>query len=528
MTSSTPKLAAAEIATRLSSREIKIKHSQALELVAAGIGTDRHNLARMITLPTLVNVNTRLLTSAATVIARHDLERRATIIETTTAVLLNQPECSDATAEPSVHLAEGKIDIVITASELADPASFLASDRGQMIVDAVLEHQHYARWSRDGSSISDDKLASIANDAIGLQRLAKSADEHKFAAERAMVRHLRPNTTEEWWWYEGRSDWTSVSDALAEAVEEAGIEGFDAEEWSEAFEDIAIERLSAEDTSTPDCLLSSHDRVEIMFWLHGPDHSIDDLCEIAGPWPDAARVQINDQFQFALGKLGHTIGDWRKHVASKEASYLSGKRVSRKQAIATVNGEKRPLVSLDELKVIVDNGCTQFFGLVLYAWVPLADVLEMDMTRPVRITNPRVALYNPYAGTFMEAGTSPGAVVVQDGVDGEFTGLVGSSPRDICGMVMNRFEGRLECDAWARERDASDAAFKEHAARIGLRQAYPGLQIHWQRKVGTPTTLVAQVSFGDGSGRTEQQVVEARFTGDGPPAIVIQPKEARA
>jgi hypothetical protein len=525
---STPKIAASEIRKRLDARDIAIKHSQALELVAAGIGTDRHNLAQMRNLPEMSRVNLKLLTSVASVIARHDLDRRSAIIETTTAVLMQQPDSDALASAQVVHFVHGGIDVVITAAELADPGAFLQTEKARPIIDELLKDQYFSRWESNSSGLSEKTCNAIASDAIELLRSATTPAERKFAAESAMCAHLRPNTIENWWWHEGRSAWDSIADALADAVEEAGVEGYDAEDWSWAIEDLASQRLNDADDSTPDVALSSFDRVEMMFWLIAPGTSVDDLCHIAGPWPEAARVQLNDQFQFALSKLGHTITDWRRHVGSKEASHLTGLRRSRKDAISLVGGEQRPLVSLDDLVTIVDNGCTQYFGLVLYAWVPLADVLELDMSQPVRLTNPRVALYNPYAGTFMEAGQTSGAVVVQDGRDGEFNALVGYSPRDICGLVMTGFEGNLENEEWAAARDASTAAFKDHVSRIGLRQAYPGLKIHWQRKADKPSSLVADVYFGSATGRMERQVVEADLSSGDVPAIIIHPAAAQA
>ena len=88
-----PKTAARAVASRLSQNDIAIKHVQALDLVAAGCGyQDRSKLADLAALPVLRKVNIKLLTSAATVLARHDDIRRRTIIDTTTDVLVRTTE----------------------------------------------------------------------------------------------------------------------------------------------------------------------------------------------------------------------------------------------------------------------------------------------------------------------------------------------------------------------------------------------------------------------------------------------------
>lgn len=99
-----PKTAAREIAGRLTFHDIEIKHTQALDLVAAGCGfASRHLLAKVKELPKLKSVNAGLLTSAATVLARHDLGRRATMIEQTTDVLMPGRTQADRNREHAVR-----------------------------------------------------------------------------------------------------------------------------------------------------------------------------------------------------------------------------------------------------------------------------------------------------------------------------------------------------------------------------------------------------------------------------------------
>ncbi len=84
-----PKTAARQVASRLSETSIQVKHVQALDLVAAACGfQDRSKLKDLSELPVLKRVNSGLLDSAASVLARHDLARRTTIVNVTTEVVM--------------------------------------------------------------------------------------------------------------------------------------------------------------------------------------------------------------------------------------------------------------------------------------------------------------------------------------------------------------------------------------------------------------------------------------------------------
>src|SRR3546814_7473571 len=65
----------------LAAQSIRIKHVQALDLIAAGIGlANRHVLATLPNLKPIQRVNIQLLTSAATAIALNDGASRQNII----------------------------------------------------------------------------------------------------------------------------------------------------------------------------------------------------------------------------------------------------------------------------------------------------------------------------------------------------------------------------------------------------------------------------------------------------------------
>src|SRR3546814_15244246 len=80
----------------LAAQSIRIKHVQALDLIAAGIGlANRHVLATLPNLKPIQRVNIQLLTSAATALALHDVARRRTIIVETSELLQKHATSKD-------------------------------------------------------------------------------------------------------------------------------------------------------------------------------------------------------------------------------------------------------------------------------------------------------------------------------------------------------------------------------------------------------------------------------------------------
>lgn len=423
-----------------------------------------------------------------------------------------------------IRLVHGSIDMRITSRDLADPESFLASDEAKPLIDAMVADSCFTRWESSRSLLPEDKTQAIVNDFLSYLRAAKTDEERRFAKERALVENLSHADPEDEWHQTGIETWRPIQDAIDEAVEEAGIDGYDADEWRNAAASAFERRMIDDDDSTPEGMISSFDKVEIMFWLVAPKASTDDLCTIAGPWPDAKRVGITDEFQFALAKLGWTITDWRNHVGSKEPSELNGKRPPRGTGQGfpgAVDGSLDPLVSLDSLVEVIDNGCTQFFGLVLYAYVPLSDVLDIDLKRHMSFSKAHVALYNPYAGTFMSTEARPGPVVVMDGVDGRFEGLLGASPKDFCGMIMDGFDARLVDHAKDVACRNAREAVKAELPGMGLKLTYPGHALHWQWTDDSRTALVTTIGVDDAARRYSVKDVTVSVSGTDVTAVSI-------
>lgn len=375
-----PKTAARTVAARLSEKQISIKHVQALDLVAAGCGyQDRSKLSALDQLPALKKVNIKLLTSAATILAKHDLDRRQTIVDTTTNVLI-----------PNASL--------LTTQTPADLPALSATVR----LD-------------DGSRTVSFNAAPVLS----------------WFAPSSIIELISPNSSE------------------------------------------------------------------------------DDLIEIDATYPDPASVRITDEFQFALAKLGWTTSQWRDHTKSKMASHLSGTRPARGTGHSFAgdnSGSKGPLISLEKLVEIIENGCTNYFGIVLYGIVPLQDLIDLDLSRPMAFERAHIAVYNAYAGTFMDTNGPEGRIVVEHGVDGKLNGNLGASPAEFCGLATSYYETRLTDPEVDDHKRSASQALRAVISEVpfvpgddhnkGMKLRYPGHSIYWEYGDDTRQTLISPYGIG--------------------------------
>src|SRR3546814_5179148 len=60
------------------------------------------------------------------------------------------------------------------------------------------------------------------------------------------------------------------------------------------------------------------------------------------------------------------------------------------------------LVSPAELEEIIDNSCAQYFLFALYAIIPVQELIDIDLKKPMTFSSAAVASYNPFSGTFHE------------------------------------------------------------------------------------------------------------------------------
>lgn len=274
----------------------------------------------------------------------------------------------------------------------------------------------------------------------------------------------------------------------------------DEDAWSEACQEAYERRIVEDDTSTTLGCISSFDKAEVLFFLHAPDHSIDEMCTITGPWIEPKAVLIDDEFCFALSRLGITVEEWRQATGSEMEDSTT----------RPVPAPLERLMTAEKLAECIENGCTKNFCIVLYGQVPLADILKMDMSKPFSLTNATIAVYDQYSGTFHDERLKR-TVTFQDGVDGSWNASdVGPSPDSICGLVASCYESRIYEPELAARSSAATTALDAALAVEGLKRRMPGAQVGWT-VAEDDLLLTASVGVDDPSRRYSLRAVTAVF-----------------
>ncbi|QAY80326.1 hypothetical protein [Sphingosinicella sp. BN140058] len=421
--------AARALAANLSARAIAIKHVQALDLLAAGAGlANRHVLAQQPSLPSIKRVNIALLSSTATVLARHDLQRRQIIIDETSAVL--------APAAAFKELLEVE-NIRISIAEIESPDLFLQTDRGEGFVKDLCNDLYYSRYSR----YSNDGPMSLkqGNELAAMILEAKAAplteDGPSDPVEAAIARFFRfGEETDDFWYGSGRSEVETIVQKLADAIEELEIDvALDVDDWVSALEDPVCQLLADEDDSEASDLLGSYDKCEVNFFLIPQGYVLDQMVRSHKPWPDFAHLGVGPELQHALSSLGYTVAEYRR---------MSGNgRENDEPLLHGLKKRSEPLVTPTELKELVENACSDYFAFSLYAVISIQDLIKLDLTKPITFSQAAISVSHPYSGTFYDTiKKHPITVLPREG--GLFAN-VGYSPADSCGLYTPAYAASL-------------------------------------------------------------------------------------
>lgn len=394
-------------------------------------------------------------------------------------------------------LIGSKPPVFVTATDIARPSEYLASPRGRRILDRLVEDSDFSAWPSDRQTLESDVREGIASRALELMREAKTDEDRRLVGPLAVSSKIGTSDAEDDWFNNGYSAASRIIEALMESDLEQLV---DEDAWRYACMEAYERRIVEDDTSTAMGCVSSFDKAEMLFFLHAPDHTIDEMCSIAGPWIEPKSVVIDDQFCFALSRLGITLEEWRAATGNQMED-----RTTR-----PVPAPLERLMTAEKLAQCVENGCTQNFCIVLYGQVPLPDLLKMDISKPFSMTNASVAVYNQYSGTFHDHRLKR-TVTFQDGVDGSWQASdVGPSPDSICGLVASCYESRLFDPELAMRAAAATSALDAVLAVEGLKRRMPGAQVSWSFD-GNDLSLKADVGVDDADRRYSLREATAVF-----------------
>ncbi len=294
----------------------------------------------------------------------------------------------------------------------ADADAFLASPSGQGWLGQLADNFPHTRYWRDRS----DCWSLRSLNALAARIIDARYDGHD--VEEAMEAEYPPAEFWPTWHHEVASE---VRTLLQDAGgRDDGHEILDA--IRSGWEDMAADR----DDSCVSDLFASYDRCELLFRF-SPHRWLDDsLLHSHRPWPEFAELAVTENLQFVLGNLGYTIGQYRKASGNSHKANTALPSLARRRPA--------PIVSWEQVEELVDNACSTSFLVCLYAIVPIPELIDLDLTKPVTFEKCWVASLDPINGTFHDVPAN-GPVTVMP-ADGRFLagGHLQWSPENICGL----------------------------------------------------------------------------------------------
>jgi hypothetical protein len=199
--------------------------------------------------------------------------------------------------------------------------------------------------------------------------------------------------------------------------------------------------ITGKDTTRARDALSSYDRAEIVFVLSPRGkHALDASITSHKPWPEFAELYVTEDLAHALAAMGYTLGQYRKASNNGHATEIPRGRCR----IPRPDFPRRsaPLCSWDAIREIVDNACSSNFLFVLYAMVPIAQLIDLDPSGPLTFSKAALASWDPWNGTFHDAVSVPDVTVTPK--MGTLMSAAGwHSPDSICGFVHRYYEADI-------------------------------------------------------------------------------------
>jgi hypothetical protein len=367
------------------------------------------------------------------------------------------------------------------------------------ILEAMTRNVHFSKWTSDSSGLSKDTATAIASSAIAGLRAAKTEEERERARASAIAQNLRVEEASEQCWSEVREEAQAVIDSIDAAFDQLVCDGtmdeapdYEKDDLEGILMELAFEKLEEDDRSTWRDALKGRDVVELYLHLVPKGNSVEETCTIGHPHLLPENVIVDDEFRFVLSRLGITAKAWNMFARPKQSEPYKGR-------FPAMRGE--PLVSPEELGVMIENGCTTNFLVSLYCQVLLTDVLDLDLSKPIAFEKVRLAVMDVMSGTFHDR-LLEGVIEMTDGVDGLLTtsdcGPYASQTEEV---VASAYFSRIGTTEVVARGPAATNELDACLAVDGLRRSQPGDRVAWRETDGDNGSIVlkADVSCQDAS-----------------------------
>jgi len=367
------------------------------------------------------------------------------------------------------------------------------------ILEAMTRNVHFSKWTSDSSGLSKDTATAIASSAIAGLRAAKTEEERERARASAVAQNLRVEEASEQCWSEVREEAQAVIDSIDAAFDQLVCDGtmdeapdYEKDDLEGILMELAFEKLEEEDTSTWRDAVKGRDVVELYLHIVPKGDSVEETCTIGHPHLLPENVIVDGQFRFVLSRLGITAKAWNMFARPKQSEPYKGR-------FPAMRGE--PLVSPEELGVMIENGCTTNFLVSLYCQVLLTDVLDLDLSKPIAFEKVRLAVMDVMSGTFHDRRLE-GVIEMTDGVDGLLTtsdcGPYASQTEEV---VASAYFSRIGTAEVVARGPAATNELDACLAVEGLRRSQPGDRVAWRETDAEDGSIVlkADVSCQDPS-----------------------------
>ena len=350
----------------------------------------------------------------------------------------------------------------------------------EAIIEKVTEKAYHSSWAPFDDGMSKETATKIASAAIDGLRRAKNEKERDAARKSAVASANAPRDASDTCWEDVRDGAQAVISAIDSALEDLVDAGtidetpdYDRDEFEQVLMEIAFEKLDADDTSTWRDAVKGNAVVEIYLHLLPKGDSVEETCTISHPHLLPENVVVDDQFRFVLSRLGITAKAWKMFAKPKENEpSKKSMRIARTE----------PLVTPEQLGVMIENGATRSFLVSLYCQAPLTDVLDLDLSKTIAFEKVRLAVVDVMSGTFHDHRLE-GIVEMADGIDGLLTtsdcGPYASQTED---LVSSAYFSRIGTTESVARGPAATAELDASLAVEGLRRAQPGDRVAWREE----------------------------------------------
>jgi len=341
---------------------------------------------------------------------------------------MRKPEITEEISD--VITVEG-IEITRAQAE----SEFLIDDKGDEIAEKIASNLYFTRYYRGNYSRSTEDNCEIVEKLFS-NVMPAEINQNRQEAINVLA---QGGSCTEWFYHE--EAYPAASNFIREFYDHC-----EEQEWTPGIndEDEAIEELASliqeaaddKDDSQPLDLLCSSDRAEIGF-IFMPNrkglYQSEWCIENHRNYSDWENVSITPAFLEILARLGLTLTGYRKHSGNKNEQYEPGYRPAKRRTV--------PLVTYDELREMVENSCSNYFHIGIYAQVPVEGLLNLNFEKPIVLDKYSICSFSE-SGTFHEI-TKKAPLVIRP-EDGVWYAFGKSGPSEWCGLVNSYFHSNIK------------------------------------------------------------------------------------